>query len=88
MAHVRQNWFAASESESAGAGCGRRGRGRRAEGMFVRVLVIVLALYSAVRIDREHGSQDGLLVRTPDSCSEGCEFESRQERRENFLLQS
>ena len=29
-----------------------------------------------------------LLVRAPDSWSKGCEFESRQERRESFLLQS
>ena len=34
------------------------------------------------------GSRDSLLVRAPDSWSEGCEFESRQGRRENFLLQS
>ena len=34
------------------------------------------------------GSRDSLLVRAPDSWSKGCEFESRQERRENFLLQS
>ena len=33
-------------------------------------------------------SRDSLLVRAPDSRSKGCEFESRQERRENFLLQS
>ena len=32
-------------------------------------------------------SQDSLLVRTPDSRSKGCEFESWQEQRENFLLQ-
>ena len=31
--------------------------------------------------------RDGLIVRAPDSCSKGFEFESRQER-ENFLLQS
>ena len=29
-----------------------------------------------------------LLVRAPESWSKGCELESRQERRENFLLQS
>ena len=29
-----------------------------------------------------------MLVNVPDSRSKGCEFESRQERRENFLLQS
>ena len=34
------------------------------------------------------GSRDGLLVRAPDSSSKGCEFESRQERREIFLLHS
>ena len=34
------------------------------------------------------GSRDNLLVRSPDSLSKGCEFESRQERQENFLLQS
>ena len=28
------------------------------------------------------------MVRAPDSSSKGCEFKSRQERRENFLLQS
>ena len=33
-------------------------------------------------------TRDSLLVRAPDSRSKGCEFESRQERRENFLLQS
>ena len=31
-------------------------------------------------------SRDSLLVRVPDSWSKGCEFESRQGRRENFLL--
>ena len=34
------------------------------------------------------GSRDSLLVRAPDSWSKGCEFGSRLERRENFLLQS
>ena len=29
-------------------------------------------------------SRDGLLVRAPDSWPNGCEFESRQEQRENF----
>ena len=33
-------------------------------------------------------SRDSLLVRAPDSSSKDCEFKSRQERRENFLLQS
>ena len=33
-------------------------------------------------------SRDSSLVRAPDSLSKGCEFESRQERRESFLLQS
>ena len=28
------------------------------------------------------------MVRAPDSWSKGCEFESQQERRENFLLQN
>ena len=32
--------------------------------------------------------QDSSLVRKPDSRSKDCEFASRQERRENFLLQS
>ena len=31
--------------------------------------------------------QDSLLVRAPDSWSEGCKFKFRQERQENFLLQ-
>ena len=34
------------------------------------------------------GSRNGWLVREPDSWSKGCELESRQERRENFLLQN
>ena len=34
------------------------------------------------------GARISLLVRVPDSCSKGCEFKSRQEWRENFLLQS
>ena len=33
-------------------------------------------------------SRDSWLVRAPDSSSKSCEFQSRQERRENFLLQS
>ena len=33
-------------------------------------------------------SRDNLLVRAPDLRSKGCEFEFRQERRENILLQS
>ena len=33
------------------------------------------------------GSRDSLLVKAPDSWSKGCEFESRQKRREKFLLQ-
>ena len=33
------------------------------------------------------GNRVSLLVRAPDSWSKGCEFESRQERRKNFLLQ-
>ena len=32
--------------------------------------------------------RDSLLVRAPDSWSKGCEFESRQERRKIFFLQS
>ena len=31
-------------------------------------------------------SLDSMLVRPPDLLSKGCEFEFRQERRENFLL--
>ena len=34
------------------------------------------------------GSRDSWLVRAPDSWSKGCECESRQEQRENFLLRS
>ena len=34
------------------------------------------------------GSQDSLLVRAPDSSSKGYEFESRQKRRGNVLVQS
>ena len=34
------------------------------------------------------GVWDSLLVRAPDSRSKGCEFESRQERRGDFLPQS
>ena len=33
-------------------------------------------------------SRDSLLGRAPDSWSKGCQFQSRQERRENVLLQS
>ena len=43
---------------------------------------------SITRIPMFTGSRDSLLVRAPDSGSKRCEFESRQERRENFLLQS
>ena len=35
---------------------------------------------------RSKGAGIALLVRVPDSWWKGCEFESRQERRENFLL--
>ena len=34
------------------------------------------------------GSRGSLLVQAPDSWSKGCKFESQQEGRENFLLQS
>ena len=46
----------------------------------VRVCVCVFCLILS-------GSRDSLLVRAPDSWSKGCEFESRQVRRGNFLLQ-
>ena len=36
----------------------------------------------------KQGTCNRLLGRAPDSWSKGCEFEARQERRENFLLQS
>ena len=39
-------------------------------------------------IHKLYGSWDSLLVRATDAWSKGCEFESWQERRENFLLQS
>ena len=39
-------------------------------------------------MEQRHCYRDSLLVRAPDSRSKGCEFESRQERRENFLLQN
>ena len=41
-----------------------------------------------VEMEQRHCYRDSLLVRAPDSRSKGCEFESRQERRENFLLQN
>ena len=45
-----------------------------------------------VNLETQHiyitGERDSLLVRVPDSWSKGCEFKSRQEWRENFLLQS
>ena len=41
-----------------------------------------------VGMEQRHCYRDSLLVRAPDSRSKGCEFESRQERRGNFLLQS
>ena len=44
--------------------------------------------YGSHQESTTQGSRDRLLVRAPDSWSKGCEFESRQERRENFLLQS
>ena len=44
--------------------------------------------YVLLKISLRLGSWDSLLVRAPDSWSKGCQFESRQERRENFLLQS
>ena len=42
----------------------------------------------AVRLNSAQAtlSRDSLLVRASDSWSKGCEFESRQERRGNFLL--
>ena len=41
---------------------------------------VICALYQT--------SWDSLLVTAPDSWSKGCEFKSRQERQENFVLQS
>ena len=49
---------------------------------------LILNPQSPCRWAVDRGSRDGLLIRVPDSWSKGCEFESRQGRRENFLLQS
>ena len=38
--------------------------------------------------DLSGAGRDSSLVKAPDSSSKGCEFESRQERQEDFLLQS
>ena len=45
--------------------------------------LVIITLLQTLR-----GSQDSLFVRAPDSWSKGCRFKSRQERQENFLLQS
>ena len=52
--------------------------------IIVVVIVDVVVLINIVDI-REPRK---LVGRAPDSLSKGCEFESRQERRKNFLLQS
>ena len=51
---------------------------------------IIILLYNCIcrGTESDSGSLDSLLVRAPDSWSKGCKFESRQKRRENFLLQS
>ena len=43
-------------------------------------------MHADSRLLFKQGHRDSLLVRAPDSRSKGCEFESRQQRRENFLL--
>ena len=43
-------------------------------------------VFNTISIKRR--SRDSLLVRALVSWSKGCEFESRQERRENFLFQT
>ena len=52
---------------------------------YVRVVFCGLVSSSCHAQDR---SRDSLLIRAPDSRSEGCKFESWQEWRENFLLRS
>ena len=54
---------------------------------FIAETPVTLCLFDSVCLFSA-GSRDSLLVRTPDSSSKGCEFESRQERRENLLPQS
>ena len=73
----------------------RNGRGRRflawvSMARSVRDLVYhVLADHKTQVTDYKSGRiRDSLLVRAPDSRLKGREFESQQERQENFLLQS
>ena len=40
-----------------------------------------------IKIGLHNKNWDSLLARAPDSWSKGCEFESRRELRENFLLE-
>ena len=54
---------------------------------FIQHFVFPLNLESMVPYYNYYWSRDSLLVRAPDSWSKGYEFESRQDRRENFLLQ-
>ena len=49
-------------------------------------LVVVSSLAVGWAINTKK-TQDSSVGRAPDSWSKGCEFESRQERRNNFLLQ-
>ena len=56
--------------------------------MMYCTLAFWLYMTSTLCVGTQETSPDGSLVRAPDSWSKGCEFESRQELRENFLLQS
>ena len=52
------------------------------------VVTWFIALFLRFRFTITYPFRSSLLVRSPDSWSKGCEVESRQERRDNFILQS
>ena len=49
---------------------------------------IMVVIWCALLPELYQGNWDSLLVAVPDSRLKGCEFESWQKRRENFLLQN
>ena len=54
--------------------------------METAVWVVKMTATAVWIVIKDKGSRDSLLIRTPDSWSKGCEFESRQERQDQSQL--
>ena len=67
----------------------RKAKGTRNWAQLIQKHILQITQHKTIlQIVQYYTALYSLLVRVPDSWSKGCEFQSRQEWRENFLLQS